>query len=133
MRKLSGTWRWLIGLLLGLLLLAGALAWLAGSVPALRWAVQRAVQARSDGALTIEGLDGSLYGGATVERLAWQQPDGLRVELRSVELRWLLAPLIERELAIESARAREVRVETVPSDDPPALPDSLALPFDLSG
>ena len=130
MRKLSGTWRWLIGLLLGLLLLAGALAWLAGSVPALRWAVQRAVQA-SDGALTIEGLDGSLYGGATVERLAWQQPDGLRVELRSVELRWLLAPLIERELAIESARAREVRVETVPSDDPPALPDSLALPFNL--
>ena len=48
-------------ILLGLLAIAGLLAWLMGTEPALRWSAQQA-ERLSDGKLTLRGMRGSLYG-----------------------------------------------------------------------
>lgn len=123
--------RGVLGLLLLVLVLAGALLWLAGTPPALRWAVQQAA-AHSGGQLEVRGVQGSLYGPLRVEYLRYAT-ESTRVELTGARLDWSPLALMGRTLKIEEFTLQELRVTTLqPSTTPAALPTTLRLPVRIA-
>lgn len=122
--------RWLLGLLVLLGVLALAANWLMGREETLRWAVQRLDQALP-GKLSIEGLRGTLGGGAQFDRLVYEDT-AQRVIAARGSLRWQAA-LRERSIRIGRADIELLRIESLRVDDkPPAEPESLVLPFELA-
>ncbi|HET9701317.1 MAG TPA: translocation/assembly module TamB domain-containing protein, partial [Burkholderiales bacterium] len=123
--------------LMALLLLAAFLAGLAAwgrSEPALRWAAAQAA-AWSGGALTLEGVSGSVLGPLRVQRLRWRSLDA-EVNVQDFEADWSPARLIlARTLHLDRLTAARVEVAVQPGDAPFVLPQDLAppLPVTLNG
>ena len=108
-------------------LLAGAW-WVASSPTALQRIVTMAAQ-RSNGALVVEGVSGSLFGRMLVHRLTYLAT-GVRITLEDVALEMSRDAWLHGRLEV-IAEAAVVDVHTVPSDKQPTPPVSLALPFDI--
>lgn len=123
--------RILFGLLFGLLLAAGGLAWLLGTESALRWSAQQAEQ-MSDGKLILGTVHGSLYGPLRIESITLRT-DEQRFEVKEAKLDWTPRALFRRHVRIDRLTLQELRiVELKPSTEPVKLPASLRLPFSLS-
>jgi len=86
------------GILSGLLLLVGLLAWLLGTEPALQWCVQQAVRL-SNGRLTLHAVHGSLYGPLRIEALSFQS-DEKRYEAKEVNLDWAPGALLKQHIQL---------------------------------
>lgn len=118
-------------ILLGLLAIAGLLAWLMGTEPALRWSGQQA-ERMSDGKLTLRGMRGSLYGPLQIGFLSFQT-DEERFEIIDANLDWSPLALLERHIEISRLTAQELKiVEIKPSSEPVKLPETLSLPVTFS-
>ncbi|MDD5365497.1 MAG: translocation/assembly module TamB domain-containing protein [Gallionellaceae bacterium] len=112
-------------------LLAVALAWLAGSEPALRLIASQA-ERLSGGRLEIRGVHGSAYGPLHIDALTLTT-ETKRFELGDARLDWSPRALWQGRLSITRLDLASVRVSTVrPDPEPPQLPDSLRLPVGLS-
>ncbi len=116
-----------MSLLVLLVLAVAGLWWWAGTQHALDVALKQAARYQS---LVIEGARGSLRSGVTAGRMQWDQ-NGLKIELRDVELAWNPLSLLEGTLQLTRLRAASITVQDRrPSSatQPSAAPDSLALP-----
>ncbi|WP_028312548.1 translocation/assembly module TamB domain-containing protein [Derxia gummosa] len=121
--------RWIVWPLIALLLLVSGVAWLAGQEFTLRIAAREIAKA-TGGAITVEGVDGSLFGRLEVHRLRYEDAS-LAVETRDLRLEWYWLPLKRFYVRELSAAALEIE-QKVRSDEPPALPARLALPVTVT-
>ncbi|HRO62000.1 MAG TPA: hypothetical protein PK177_23065, partial [Burkholderiaceae bacterium] len=131
-----GNWlrRSLASLSAGLLAVSIGVAWWIGWTAAFpRWALERAVEA-SGGTLEAGELQGSLIGGATIERLAFDS-EGTRVEASGVRLRWRPEWLLGGTLRLRTLSAERIDVVLgsggAEERPPPALPERLGLPLSV--
>ena len=107
--------------------------WWSGTPQSLGTALALAGRYLPDGqTLTAQQVEGSVRGGGRIATLQWAGP-GLRVEVRDLELRWRLRPLLERRLVVEVLRAGQVQLTPgTPSQTPPGEPlTSVELPLDI--
>jgi len=111
------------------ILVAVALAWWAMSDLALRWVIDRAVEA-SSGRLTIEQPERVGFGGMRATRVSYADAE-LRVEANDVLLLVSARSLLQAKPLVRKLTIGELRIRTM-SQKPrrPRLPDSLALPFE---
>src|SRR5688500_10506893 len=111
------------------LALAGAAAWLSSEsalVTLVEWAVKR-----SEGKLAIERPRGTLFGGMQIGSIVWRD-EGTTVTIDDVTLDHRARTLLDRRLTLDSLTAKRVLVELAASDEPASLPESLALPIDVT-
>ncbi len=138
MMKIRKRW-WMLGSMAVLLAAIGILAFALLRGWLVDWAIDKAVQA-SDGQLVIEKLErfdnvlspGWTPEGFTVGRLQWHAKDGKHIELFDSRFRLRLSALWQRELHLFEYRAKRVYVRTPPSEKDIVLPETLALPFNLT-
>ncbi len=119
-----------LAVLLVLVLLSWAgLWWITGTDSGTQWALAR-VQGTLGAQLQIDATRGNLTDGLDIERLLYES-DGMRVEAVEVHLRAQALRALLGQLLINEARAGRVDVLLKPSADnePPSLPQSLALPI----
>lgn len=122
----------------GLLVLAVLVAlWWIGQTAFLRFALDRAVAA-SDGRLSYERVEGTLFDGVRVGRLAWREPAAAErggvsaVEVGGLRVAWRVLPLLlRRELDLTQATAARVRVALAAGAGAATPPASLAVPIAL--
>ena len=117
------------------LLLVGFLAagsgWLIGTSAGLR--VLLTVASWAMPSLSTRGVEGTLTGGFTIERLRLDEPrwalEAMQVVVTPQELSWR-----SRLIDLQQLTARSVKVQwtSQPSKEPAQPPQSLALPFDLT-
>ncbi|HYF58017.1 MAG TPA: translocation/assembly module TamB domain-containing protein [Burkholderiaceae bacterium] len=113
-------------------LAAGGGVALLGSEAALRWGVERAVDA-SAGRLTIERPEGAIGGPIRAARVVWHDR-GVTVSVERPSLEPSLAALLRGRLSLGEVSAAHVEVVTETVDPPPAppgLPATLRLPVAL--
>ncbi|HMN20257.1 MAG TPA: translocation/assembly module TamB domain-containing protein [Ottowia sp.] len=133
-RRRAGALRWAgraLAALLALLALVLAGLWIwagsAGSLATvLRWVgTQLPLQA--------EAVSGSVLGGGTIGRLAWNDGNGLHVEVEELVLHWTPRALLARTLQVEQLAARRIVIDDQrPAGEPTtAPPDAIALPLKL--
>ncbi|WP_404300312.1 translocation/assembly module TamB domain-containing protein [Alicycliphilus denitrificans] len=132
-----GRWRMVQSLAAGLLVLAlalaGALWWWAGSSGSLAATLTRAAQYLPEGqSLQAGEVSGSLRAGGRIGWLRWSSPQ-LAVEVRDAQISWRLAPLLRRELRIDSLElARLTLTPGAPSSEPSAPLEQLLLPLQVA-
>jgi len=114
-------------LLLGLLALGAALAWLAGRDASLQWALARVTQA-SQGKLQFEGVRGSLLGTIDVNRAHFSSPE-LEISITRGSLQFSLFPLLTGDLIIDRVAADTVTLRQAPTGKPSQAPQDLTLPL----
>ena len=120
-----------VRILLGLLLIAGLLAWLLGTEPALQWCVQQAVRL-SNGRLTLHAVHGSLYGPLHIEALSFQSGEK-RYEVKEVNLDWAPGALLKQHIQLTRFSVQQLSIiETRPATEPAKLPATLHLPLTFS-
>lgn len=122
--------RYAFGAALIILAAFALLAWAAGREATLQWLAAETA-ARTNGALTLEGVRGSLYGPLAADRVVWDDMDR-RFEARGVQLDWSPSALLRGRVlisALETARLDLLTKRT--SDATPQLPDKLALPVSV--
>lgn len=125
-RRRVGRWL-LLALLLPVVLATAVIGWVATTESGL--STLASVAARlSNGALTLEGVQGRLAGPVRIERLALKTPT-LQVAAEAIALDWRWRALRERRLWIDALRIERLRVATADSDEPATLPETLALPI----
>jgi len=114
-----------------------AALWWVGQTAFLRFALDRAVAA-SDGRLSYERVEGTLFDGVRVARLGWREPAAAErggvsaVEVNELRVAWRVLPLLlRRELDLTQATAARVRVALAPGAGAATPPASLALPIAL--
>lgn len=116
------------------------LGWWVGRAEFLRFALERAMLA-SDGRLSVDQVDGSLFDGFRIGRLTWREAgdparpgESLQLDLRGVRVGWQPMSLLRGELDVTELAAATIRV-ALPAggkgDKPVALPASMALGFGL--
>ncbi len=116
---------------LALLALAAALAWLAASEPGLRFIARQAVSL-SSGKLDIRGVQGSLYGPLRIEALSLRS-ETKRFDVVDARFDWSPRALWQRHLQINQLALAELRItELKPDLEPLQRPETLRLPFSLS-
>lgn len=121
-----------LGVLLGLLLLAGAaLSWLAFTEAGARWALGQVLSREPRLALELDG--GTLARGLRVRDLSWQA-ETLRARVERAELAWTPSCLMAGKLCIERVGLAGVAVEVLPAEQPPVetaerAPFSLPVPI----
>lgn len=114
--------------LVALGLIAGAIVWLGFSENGFRWLAARAA-VLSGGRVVVENVSGHLGRPLVIGRLVFAG-EFKRVELEGVRLEWRPGALWQRRLEIELLAAQRLEITVVkPAPTPPALPDSLRLPF----
>jgi translocation and assembly module TamB len=125
------------GILGGLLVLVGLLAWLLGTEPALQWCVQQA-QRLSNGRLTLHAVHGSLYGPLHIGALSFQAGEK-RYEVKQAQLDWAPGALLKLHIDITRLSLQELSItdikpagENQPAAEPATLPATLHLPLTLS-
>lgn len=135
---------WLRRLLFGLVVVLGlavGLLLVAGTGPVLRLAMprlQQAVSAAADGHLAVDGLRGSLWTGLGVDSLSLSLPaTGLAVEGRGLELHWSPFALLQGTVQLDRLAAAHLAVSLPGSPGPaqaqepsgglPALPLAIRL------
>lgn len=122
--------RWLFGLAVPALLLAGGAVWLLESPGGLRWIMAQAEQ-RSGGLLVAQEVAGGLFGAPRFGVLTLRGK-GWQAELRGVEIAWTPSRLLLGEMELVQVRVAAADVRLAQSTDAPvALPDSLRLPLAL--
>ncbi|MFY9328615.1 MAG: translocation/assembly module TamB domain-containing protein, partial [Georgfuchsia sp.] len=122
--------RWFaLGAALLFAMLIAAAWWTASSPRALQWLVTEAGQ-RSSGTLSFEGVSGSLLGRVQVHRVTYSK-ENVHVMLEDVALELSRNALLHGRLEIVAIEAAVADIHITPSDKPPQLPVSLALPFDI--
>lgn len=116
----------------GLLVLFAAAGIVVGSSErALRWAATKAV-AGSGGALVLEGVRGSTFSGASVERLRYGQT-GAVITAQQASLRWSPLALLWGTIKFTNVRARYLSVALPPpSDKIPTPPQHLRPPIRIA-
>jgi translocation and assembly module TamB len=120
-----------VRILLGLLLIAGLLAWLLGTEPALQWCVQQAVRL-SNGRLTLHAVHGSLYGPLRIEALSFQS-DEKRYEVKEVNLDWAPGALLKQHIQLTRLSVQQLSIiESRPATESAKLPATLHLPLTFS-
>ncbi len=138
-RRRAGRWwaralGWTLSGLVAVLLAALAFGWWwSGTPQSLAQALALASRHMPDGqTLAAQNVEGSLRGGGRIGSLQWNSP-GLRVDVRDLELRWRLRPLLERRLEVAVLHAGELRLTPgTPSEAPPGEPlTSVELPIDI--
>jgi translocation and assembly module TamB len=113
--------KWLLGaVLIVLVALLVAAAWLVGTEPGLQWVAARA-QAAAEGKLTLEGVRGALARDISISALKLPQ-----VEMRNVALRIELLAFLGRRAGIRYLRAQSLEVTLGPGDDKPLSAPDLA-------
>jgi len=125
--------RWLIAsgivALIVVVATAAGIAWLS-SPAAVEYAVARAIAA-TEGKLSIEGVEGTLWGPLEAKRLAWRD-QGTEIVAEDVTIDYQPSALASGRLVVRELRARRLSVTLGEgSDEPPQLPESLALPIDV--
>lgn len=118
---------WAGGLVLAFGVAAAGL-WLAQGVW-LRAAVER-MQAASDGALRVEGLEAARLDGLGAAAVHWRG-DGVAVRGEGVRLRWNPLALLGGQLRVLRLEAQTIEIEATASTAPLAWPASLAPPLPL--
>lgn len=118
-------------LLLAVLLAGGGLYWL-GTQHALEWLSRQAVTA-TEGRLTLDGVQGSLYGRISISRAAFKDA-GLEVEARTIVLEWRPQALLRREARITALTIDDLRITPTPADPekPLLIPATLQLPLNAT-
>src|SRR5262245_47723256 len=118
------------------LLLAGALWWIAGSDAGLRWSAHMA-QAFTHGELQIEAARGALLGVSRFDRIRYQA-EGTTIEASGVQLRIDPGAIVNRTFVVESLHIdRLVLIQASPPATAPApaassVPNSIAFPLEVS-
>ena len=115
----------------------GALWWV-GQTGFVSFVLDRAVQA-SEGRLSYDRVEGSLFGGVRIGRLTWREPPagdagqakGIAIEIDELRVGWSPMALLQHEVDLTLLGARELRVQIPASDAPAVMPESLALPVGL--
>lgn len=119
------------GILAGLLLIVGLLAWLLGTEPALQWCAQQA-QRLSNGRLTLQDMRGSLYGPLRIGALSFQTNEK-RYEVKQASLDWAPVSLLKRHIRVTQFTLQELSIiELKPAAEPARLPATLHLPLTFS-
>ncbi|MGA0794851.1 MAG: hypothetical protein ACO3P0_02060, partial [Quisquiliibacterium sp.] len=92
------------------------LGWWVGRAEFLRFALERAMLA-SDGRLSVDQVDGSLFDGFRIGRLTWREAgdparpgESLQLDLRGVRVGWQPMSLLRGELDITELAAATIRV-----------------------
>ncbi len=129
-QTLSRRNKWLLGILTPCLVLAVGTGWLVASTSGLQWLLG-VVERRSGGAFNANGISGSLLDSIGMQQLVLRG-DGWRITLHGAQLQWQPTALLQGKLNVLYLSVQQVDVLTLPSDKPPALPDSLRLPLDVS-
>lgn len=121
--------RILPGILLLLVLLLAALAWLAATEAGLRLVWQQAVRL-SEPALSAASVEGRLLGKIRLGELRYET-DQLLFSAKSLQLDWTPMDLLDGLLRVRALAGEEVRYEqrAAGSDEPLALPQQISLPF----
>ncbi|RMG32811.1 MAG: hypothetical protein D6720_12600 [Gammaproteobacteria bacterium] len=101
--------RWMLPLLLVVGVLPAAAAWLLGSTAGARWAFTD-LGPRLVPGLAVEGVNGTLWRGLSIEGLRYVDATGLRVEIDDLSWRWQPAGLRQRLLVIPKLSAARVEV-----------------------
>jgi translocation and assembly module TamB len=122
--------KWLVIVLIPCLVLAGGATWLVTSESGLRWMVG-IVEQQSGGKLSTHGINGSLFDSFEMQQLVLRG-EGWRITLHDAQIQWQPAALLRGELKVLRLGARQVEVLSLPSDQPPVLPDNLSLPLALN-
>ncbi len=126
-RRTRTIWIVLSALLLGVVLLAAILIPREAS---LRWVLQQAAQ-RSNGALTISGVTGSLLRPVHIDQLIYRTPEQV-VTLDDLDVRWSPAQLLLGHVGVEKLQAARLTLQTLKeSNDPLQLPTTLSVPFEV--
>lgn len=96
----------------------------------LRWALQQAAQ-RSNGALSLSGVTGSLLEPVHIDRLVYRTPEKT-ITLENLDLHWSAAQLLRGHIGIQKLQAARLTLQTLQeSSEPLVLPASLAVPFEV--
>ena len=109
-------------------MIVAMVTWL-GSSSGLDWATHKIIQ-MSEGAITAEGIEGSLLNEVRIRHLKARTSD-FSVEAETVVVRWKPTALLSRELHLSRATAAVIRYQSL-STAPSEQPASLALPLDIS-
>ncbi|MFA7243059.1 MAG: hypothetical protein WC091_23370, partial [Sulfuricellaceae bacterium] len=129
-RLLRKTGFYFTRILLGLLLVAGLLAWLLGTETCLRWSARQA-EHMSGGRLALHEVHGSLYGRVRIAAASFQT-DETRYEVQEAEFDWSPRALLERHVKVNRLTVQELRVIETRPGKPVELPQTLHLPLTLS-
>ncbi|MDA1116622.1 MAG: hypothetical protein O2979_01160, partial [Proteobacteria bacterium] len=112
--------------LLPLLAVAAALAWLIATEPGLHWAVARAETA-SGGSLKIDGVRGTLASVVSIEQLSFAE-GGVKLEARQLQGEGDVLSLMRGQIGIEPLRIESLQVALADSGKTPSPPPGTALP-----
>ncbi|SOD42086.1 translocation/assembly module TamB domain-containing protein [Nitrosovibrio sp. Nv4] len=112
-----------------IIMVMGAGVWLATTNSGLRW-LGSTVSQLSTGKISLEGLDGKLFGSIEADIVRFKSDD-LLVVARNVQLNWQPDALKSRQLKIIALRAEDVEIVSPPSSTPASPPDNLELPLSL--
>lgn len=120
---------WTVAGLLMLLAIAATLAfWLGGRQATLQALVRQAVEA-TGGKLSVDGVQGSLYGPLKIARLSYED-ERRRISAENIELAWTPRALLRRTLVLDNVAIGRLDVTTKQaSTEPPKPPASLRLPL----
>ncbi len=128
--RMSRRHKWLVIVLTPCLVLAGGATWLVASSSGLQWLIGVA-EHQSGGKLSAHGVNGSLFASFGMQQFVLRG-EGWRITLHDTQIQWQPAALLRGELKILRLDAKQVEVMSLPSDQPPVLPDSLGLPLALN-
>jgi len=130
MTRTSRRHKWLVIVFTPCLVLAGGATWLVASSSGLQW-LTGVVEHQSGGKLSAHGVNGSLFASFGMQQLVLHG-DGWRITLHDAQIQWQPAALLRGELKVLRLGVRQVEVLSLPSNQPPVLPDSLGLPLALN-
>lgn len=121
---------WLLSLLFIVAALSAGSVWLLATSSGLQWLATMTSRS-SGGALTLQGMSGTLLGPMGARTLIYSDGD-MRVTIHDIRLDWRPAELLSRRLDIAALTLQSVEVLSPPSDEPLLLPQDLRLPLSLS-
>lgn len=122
---------YLLRILTVLLVIAGLLAWFAGSETALQWGAKNA-ERLSNGKLSVRAVHGSLYGPMRIEALSFQT-DEKRFDIKEIFLDWAPRSLLAKHLQIRQLSVQELKITQIkPAAESAKLPGSMQLPLSIN-
>ncbi|MGH8663795.1 MAG: translocation/assembly module TamB domain-containing protein [Burkholderiales bacterium] len=131
MARVRAAWIALLVLIVSILGAVAGGAWIFYSTSGLQWLAARGI-GYSGERLEIRGVSGTLAGGAHAGAIEFTTDD---LSVRVQQAHFTLSPwsLLRLSADVENLAAARIEIKTKPSDDPPSpLPDSIALPIDVS-
>ncbi len=126
-------WRWLIGTLAAVILLAAAALWFADTAPGHRLIVDRIARVAPKNGLRIRvgRIDGSIYHNARLIDVRLSDPNGVFLELPEARLSWRPFAWLANRLSIDSLIIPVARLDRLPQLRPSAAKSSILPGFDI--